>query len=178
MTKISEMNNLEKSNNEIDLKNEIKLEPIMEFHQRLDYYWQSNMIYAVIVLVYTSIRGLMSEDFLYFLKHDPIILLFLIIISLSLLNMVFTRFKSNSIIIADDYLIIKNRFRENKYSLNDIDDIRFYKEKIFRTREILGYFKIKVKSRKRIIRLRATSYWNDKALHKKMIMLKHKLKEY
>lgn len=178
MANITEINNLANVNDNFDLKNEIKLESVMEFHQRLDYYWQSNMIYAVILLVYTSIRGLMSEDFVYFLKHDPIILLFLIIISLSLLNMFFTRFKSNSIIVADDYLIIKNRFRENRYSLNDIDDIRFYKEKIFRTREILGYFKIKVKSRKRIIRLRATSYWNDKALHKKMIMLKHKLKGY
>lgn len=163
-------------NSEINTSNNNNiLQPTMKFKQRLDFYWQSSIIYAVILLVYTSIRGLMSGNFQTFIKNDAFILLFLILITISIINLFFTKFKSNSITIGEDFIIIKNRFREKKYLLSDIYDIRFYKEKIFKTHEVLGYFKIKVKQRKRTIRLRATSYWDDELLHKKLVLLKSKL---
>lgn len=155
--------------------NETELLPEMQFEQRLDYYWQSNLIYLVVLLVYTSIRGLMAENFEVFIKNDPFILLFLIIISFSLFNLFAKKYRANCIIIGEDSIIFKNRFTQKKYNLDEIEDIRFYKEKIFKTRDVPGLFKIRVKNKKRIIRLRATSFWNDKALHKKMVLLKRKL---
>ncbi len=154
---------------------EIELLPEMQFEQRLDYYWQSNLIYFVVLLVYTSIRGLMSENFMVFIKNDPFILLFLIIISLSLLNLLYKKYRANCIIITEESIIFKNRFAQKKYNLEDIEEIKFYREKIFKTHDVLGLFKIRVKGKKRIIRLRATSFWNDKALHKKLILLKKKI---
>lgn len=163
----------------MEIKEEsVKLDKIMEFEQRLDYYWQYNLIYFVILLVYTSIRGLMSEDFVKFITHDSLIMLFLIIISFSLLNLLVKKYRKNSIIVGENFIIFKNRFRQKEYKLENIQEIRFYKEKIFKTREILGLFKIKIKNKKRIIRLRATSYWDDKALHKKLVILKRNLKQY
>jgi|GEM_PF-2551146 len=156
----------------------IKLDKIMEFGQRLDYYWQYNLIYFVILLVYTSIRGLMSDNFVIFITHDSLIMLFVIIISFSLLNLILKKYRNTSVILGEDFIIFKNRFRQKEYKLEDIEEIRFYKEKIFKTREVLGLFKIKIKNKKRIIRLRATSYWDDKALHKKLVLLKRNLKQY
>lgn len=156
----------------------IKLDKIMEFGQRLDYYWQYNLIYFVILLVYTSIRGLMSDNFVIFITHDSLIMLFVIIISFSLLNLILKKYRNTSVILGEDFIIFKNRFRQKEYKLEDIEEIRFYKEKIFKTREVLGLFKIKIKNKKRIIRLRATSYWDDKSLHKKLVILKRNLKQY
>ncbi len=146
-----------------------------QFNQRLDFYWQALLIYFTMVVIYSFTRGsLLAHNFDYIL-NDPLVELFGLFILVSIISYLFKYFTNRSIIIGDDFFILKNRFREKKYELSDIKKIFFGKENKMRNRDSSRIVVIKLASRRRKLRIRPAAYWDDKELFEALGKLKSKL---
>lgn len=145
------------------------------FNKRNDFYWQSTAVYALALIFYVLLRGTIYEWTVSFVLLDPVALLFACFIVISLFGLVYSLYKNHKIIVGNDFIIFKTRFREKKYTLDNIQKISFSREKVSRVRWHFNVIKIKVDSRKRFIRIRPSSFQNEKELIKSIQSLQEKI---
>ncbi len=145
------------------------------FPQRLEFYYQSIAIYSIVLLVYSLLRGTIREGELTLELIDPISILLVVFIIGTALTMLFDLLKRREIIIQDDSLVFKSGKKEKRYQISDIEKILIRQDKTFHFRSNHKTALIKVKNRKRAIRIRFSSYHNDKELFEAIIAFRENL---
>lgn len=139
--------------------------PEKRFTRRLDFYWQYMTVYLIILVVYSVLIGSINEGTITMDFHNPVVLLLFAFIVLTSLNLLFDWFKKKTIIIGNDYIIFKTRFKERRYNKSDISKIAIGKKAIpGGTAFSLRMIKIRVKDRKYLIRIRPHAYWDEKEM--------------
>ena len=127
------------------------------------------------IIVYSITRGsLLAHNFDYII-NDPLVDLFGLFILVSIMSYLVKYFTNRSIIIGEDYFILKNRFREKKYELKDIKKIFFGRENKMRNRDSSRIVIIKLNTRRRKLRIRPAAYWDDRELFEAISKLKSKV---
>ena len=135
------------------------------FHRRNDFYWKSIAIYSMILIVYSLIRGSFgANNTINVVVLDPVVILLAIFILVSTFSLIMSYYKNLSISINKDSIIFKTRNREKIYKILDIDKIAYGREKLFRRKGVYGVIKIKLMNRRRILRIRPSSFWEERAL--------------
>jgi hypothetical protein len=147
------------------------------FVKRIDFYWQFTSIYAVVLLAYLLIRGATSDDAFSstLLLKDPMSIMLAVFTLAAAIGMIVGIYKKHTIIIGKDFIIFRTRFREKKYQRDDMVSISFSRKKITRFPTAHKLVKIRLKERNRIIRIRPSSFWNEKQLMDSIFELKHRL---
>ena len=144
---------------EIKKDDEVKI-----FTHRLDFYWQFISVYAIALFIYFFLKGLFFDATFTKIVRDPVVILLAIFIIGSGFALLYNIFRKRSIIVGRDYLIFKNRFSEKLFNINDIIGINVVKVRIPRSRRkgVIKIIRIKIRDRKRLIRIRMSSFWNAK----------------
>jgi hypothetical protein len=146
------------------------------FIQRLDFYWQYIAIYAIILLIYSILKGSISKGTLTLVVYDPIVILLLIFILSSFLPLLVHYYKQKSIIVGPDFIIFKSRFREKRYSVSDIISISMARVKQIKVRRgTYRIIKVQVQKRRLPVRIRPSSFWNEHDLVESIGRLKKAL---
>lgn len=148
-----------------------------EFVQRLDFYWQYISAYSIVLLIYGIAKGSIDEGTITMQWHDPVVLLLSLFMILSSLFLLYNSLKKKSIVIGDGYIQFRTRTKERTYKIEDIQKIyigKYHKAQFPVTFRII---KIRVKSRKYLIRFRPSNYWNDKELLQKVNILRQELEK-
>jgi hypothetical protein len=154
-------------------KNKIEQSPENPtFVHRLDFYWKFIAIYSVALLVYGLLRGTLRDRTFSISVDDPVVLLMALFILGSAIGMLINVYKARTIIFGQDFIIFKSRFREKTYPLSDIVRISMLKKRIKRIRGQVKVIDIRIKDRKRKIRIRPSSYWNERSLVQSFIRIK------
>lgn len=144
-----------------------------KFNKRLDFYWQYTTLYLVVLLIYTVIRGTISEGKFEVVIYDPIVVLLLIFVVASGLSLLYNYNRKLSIIIGADFIIFKSRFREKKYTISDIKAIHLGREKLLKVRRgAYKIIKIMLNGKRHVIRIRPSSFWNEDELVNAVTRLK------
>lgn len=146
-----------------------------QFNQRLDFYWQALLIYFAMMVIYSIARGSFLAKNIDFIINDPLVELFCLFIFVSLVSYFIKYINNRSIIIGEDYFILKNRFREKKYNLNDIKKIFLGRESKIQNRDSSRIVIVKLNTRRRKLRIRPAAYWDDKELFEALNKLKTKI---
>lgn len=141
------------------------------FTHRLDFFWQYIAVYAIAMIIYVLLKGTISEWTVTVVLLDPLVLLLAIIIVGTAISMIYNYYKKQEVIVGKDFIHFKNRFRENKYTQNEIIKIGFSRERN-KLRSTYRLIKIKVNNRRRIIRIKPMSFWDEKMLVHSVIALK------
>jgi hypothetical protein len=137
----------------------------LEFSQRLDFYWQYIAVYSVILLIYGLLKGTIKEFTIRLVLYDPIVILLGLFIMASALSMLFNYYRQKKIIIGPDFIIFKTRLREKKFLAKDITHISVGREKLIKVRRgAFRIIKIKLANRKRILRIRPSSFYEEDEL--------------
>lgn len=147
----------------------------LTFVKRLDFYWQSISFYALALIIYSVLRGSIDDWTVSIMIYDPIVGLLVLFIVLSAIALLWKYFKNVSLIIGKDFMIFKSRFSEEKYSLKQIRKIYFGMEKALQMKNFIRVIKIRIEGRRRVIRIRPSSYWNEKDLTLALAHIKSKL---
>lgn len=142
------------------------------FERRYDFYWQFTTVYAIALILYVIIRGSFSDQTISIVYSDPVVILLFIFTASSALGLLYNYYKNLSVTVGPNYLSFKTRFSEKKYEEQDIVRIAFGREKTTKFRNGIRIVKIRVKSRKRYIRIRPSSFWNERKLVKYLQNLK------
>lgn len=156
------------NNSNIDKKKE------KAFSRRLDFYWKYIAVYTLAMIFYAMIKGTIEDRSLTVMLIDPVVILLAVFTFLTAIGLFIETSKKKMIVIGSDYVIFSNRFRQRKFTKDDIARIYIGRENA----KYSGKFriiKLKLKNRKRPIIIRPSSYWNEKKLISSFIQLKRKI---
>jgi hypothetical protein len=138
---------------------------------RMDFYYQSLVIYLLFFAAYVLIRGTAGESFKE-LYNDPIFYILIIFIAVFLFIVVMNIIRAPMIILKDDRIIFKNRFGSREVMLSDIINVKIGRRR--RADEEMTYriIKLKLKHRRKQLRIRANDFERGNELIKEFIKIK------
>ncbi len=142
------------------------------FRYKLDFYWQTLLIYTVILIAYALIRGTINLKTLSISFQDPLVVLLSIFVVVTFIFLVVNYILKRSITVGKDFIQFSNRFRKNKFELPEIEKIFVTFESRIKTRGRFTIIKLKIINRKWYIRIRPSIYTEDKELMKSIDRLR------
>lgn len=150
-----------------------------EFTYRLDFYWKAISFYAVALILYGLARGIangsLSEGRVEVVLYDPLLILLFIFVAGSALTLLINWYMRRSIIVGQDFISFRNRYRERTIHLSDITRMAIGREKLIKVRGAFKLVKIRLASRRRLLRIRTSSFHNEQELVQALAALKKKL---
>jgi len=143
------------------------------YKYRMDFYYQTLVIYFLFFIVYAIIKGSFFEEKFQLVFNDPIIYILIIFISIFLVIVILNIIRSRQIIMKNDRVAIKNRFGGREIFFNEILDIKIVKKRIPKEHIPFKIIKLKLKNRKRLLRIRANDYEHGGELIKEFLRIKN-----
>lgn len=155
-----------------DLNNLEKIYP-----QRLDFYYQTIAIDAIVLVFYSILRGTIEGGYITIRLLDPITILLALFIVIASISLLVNSIKRRFIIIGNDYIVFRVSKKEKKYKFTDIERIIIKYEKSIRIRSKFKIVLIKLPERKRYLRLRFSSYQNEEKLFEDILNIKKSIEK-
>lgn len=139
---------------------------------RMDFYYQSLVIYLIFFAAYVLIKGTIGESFKS-LYDDPIFYILIIFIVIFLGIVIVNIIRAPMIILKQDRIIFRNRFGSREVMLNDIINVKIGKKR--RAEEEITYrvIKLRLKNRRKQLRIRANDFERGNELIKEFLKIKH-----
>lgn len=141
------------------------------FSHRIDFYWQAIAMYSVALVAYSLLRGTIAEGQLSVTLKDPIVLLLGAFVVVTGIGALISQYMKRKIIVREDAIIIRNRFREKVVNISQIQRIAFGREKRFE-RGAYRIIKVRIAGRRRLMRIRPSAYDNEPGLVTALLQLK------
>lgn len=145
------------------------------YQKRLDFYWQALIIYLSILIAYSLFSGLLNTRSFAFKFDDPIVMLFGIFVLASGLSFSFSLLQNKKILIDENSITITTRLNETVIPLDSITRIIITNKRKLQNRQSKQMIIIRFNLRRRPLRFRPSSYWDDKDLLNEIISIKNKL---
>ncbi len=134
------------------------------FKYKLDFYYLSALIYLITLVVYGGIRGRFIEKEFTYVMNDPIIYVILFFVVMSLVALVLNLIRNRRLVIHDNAIVFKSRFRERRIDANDIEWLHIGRERLVRTSGRFQVIVFKLRGRRRWVRIRVGRYEKEKEL--------------
>jgi hypothetical protein len=134
------------------------------FKYKLDFYYQSALIYLVTLVVYGGIRGSLVEQEFRYVMNDPIMYVIVFFVLMSFGALALNAYRQRRLIITDDAIIFKNRFHERRIETNDIEWMHIGREARVQTSGRFQVIVFKLKGRRRLFRIRVGRYEKEREL--------------
>ena len=137
-----------------------------KYKSRLDFYYNSLIIYFIFFVAYTLIRGEFSREKFSILLNDPIIYVILIFMIFLLLVLISNAIRAKTLIFTADKIILKNRFGQRELNKSEILLVKFSRERKRRSEDksLIRIVKLRLLNRKRLLRIRLSEFNNEKEL--------------
>jgi hypothetical protein len=141
------------------------------FKYKLDFYYQSLVIYFLFFILYAVIKGKFFEEKFQLIFNDPILYILIIFIVVFLAIVMVNIIRNKQIILESDRIIFKNRFGSREISHSDIIKVRILKKRIPNDDLQFRIIKMKLKNRKRLLRIRTNDYERGSELIKELVKI-------
>ena len=142
------------------------------FKYNMSFYYRSTIIYFIVLVLYIIIRGEFVEDSFKLITKDPLLYFLGIIVVSSVLSLLYNLFRNKHIEISDDGISFIDRFKTRIFKTDQIELIKFTRQRrTVNTREFKNV-RIKINSRVRTIFVRLSDYENQNELLKRFEELK------
>ena len=136
------------------------------YKYNMSFYYQSTIIYFVVFVLYTIIRGEFIEDSFTLITKDPIIYFFAIIVFISVLSLLYNLYKNRHMEVSDEEISFVDRFKRKSFKYDDMIRIKISKKREPSKRSSLRLIRIKLKNRRRLVVIRPSDYENADELLK------------
>ena len=134
------------------------------FKYKLDFYYQSTLIYLVTLILYGGIRGSFVEKKFEYVLNDPLMYVIMFFVLMSIVALVLNYIRNRRLIVAGDEVIFKNRWHERHVSTSQMEWIYVGRETRVQTSGRFQVIMFKLKGRRRVIRVRVGRYEREKEL--------------
>ena len=104
--------------------NDIKENTMKKFKYNMSFYYQSTIIYFVVFILYVVIRGEFVENSYKLITKDPIIYFFAIIVSVSLVTLLYNLYINKYLEISEEEISFVNRFAVKTFHLDELTEIK------------------------------------------------------
>lgn len=138
------------------------------FKYKLDFYYQSALMYLVTLVAYGGIRGSLVEKEFIYVMNDPILYVIIFFVLMSIGALVLNYVRNRRLVVSDDSISFKNRFRERTIEVDHIEWMHIGRERLVQTSGRFQVVLIKLTNKRRAIRIRVGRYEEEKDLINEM----------
>ena len=138
------------------------------YRYKLDFYYQQSLLYLVTLVLYGGIRGTYTFEQLPSLAADPMLYIIVFFGLLSFVVLLLNRARDRKLVLAPDRIIFHNKFRDREALFGDIEWMHVGRERSVRTAGRSQVIVFKLKSRRRLVRIRVGRYERDRELYFEM----------
>jgi hypothetical protein len=147
------------------------------FKYNLTLYYQATIVYFIAFVLYVIIRGEFVENSFHLLLKDPILYAFGLIVTISIIALLYNMFRKRFIEFEDDTILFGNKYSIRKINIYDIDEIKLFKKRLEKEYSFFRLVKIKLKKQNRKILIRTSDYENEEELIEQFKLLQTKLEK-
>lgn len=144
------------------------------FEYRLDYYWKSLSLYAIVLSVFILIRESISNTKVIDRIYQPIIFILIIITAITTIALLYQMYQKKKIIIGETKFILSNRWFTKIIDFQSISKLIIRSNK-YKKLDIYRIIFIKVKGKKRAIRINPAYYNEENLLIEEFARIKKEL---
>jgi hypothetical protein len=134
------------------------------FHYKLDFFYQSTLLYLVTLILYGGIRGNFVEKKFEYVLNDPIVYIIVFFVLMSIVSLVLNMLRRRRLVITQDTIIFRHRWAERTIAVNDIEWMHIGREITVQTSGRFQVIVFKLKHRRRQIRIRVGRYEREREL--------------
>jgi len=134
------------------------------FRYKLDFYYQSALLYLVTLILYGGIRGSFVEARFEYVLGDPLMYVILFFVVMSIVTLVVNRVRDRRLVIDGSAIIFRNKFYELRIDTKNIEWMHIGREKTVQTAGMFQMAVIKLRDRRRLFRIRIGRYERAKDL--------------
>lgn len=142
------------------------------FEYNMSFYYQSTIIYFIVLVLYTVIRGEFVEDSFTLIINDPVLYFLGLIVVFSIAALLYNLLLNKHIEISEDGIAFIDRFKERKFGKKQIVFIKFFRQKGSTQSKRLRIVRIKIEGRLRPIIFRISDYENEDNFYNKIMEMK------
>lgn len=134
------------------------------FKYKLDFYYQSALIYLVTLILYGGIRGNFVEKKFEYVLSDPIMYVIMFFVVMSLVVLGLNALRNRRLVVQHDGLLFAHRWQERRIRVADIEWMHIGREPHVQTGGRFQVIVFKLKNRRRFVRVRVGRYEREKEL--------------
>jgi hypothetical protein len=134
------------------------------FKYKLDFYYQSALIYLVTLILYGGIRGSFVEKKIEYVLDDPILYVILFFVLMSFATLALNALRNRRLIVSEHTIRFKHRWHERSIEVGDIEWMHVGRELRVQTGGRFQVIVFKLKRRRRLLRIRVGRYERDREL--------------
>ena len=150
-----------------------------QFNVRLDSYWQSVAVYAVVLILYVVIKAMwdttLQTGIVNVVVADPMVVLLGLFVVISIIALIANMVSRRAIIVTEDAIAFVSRYHQRTFSIEEIDRIVIGRDRRIKIRGVLSLVKVHIKGRRRPLRIRPAIYENEQLLVSALLSLRHNL---
>jgi hypothetical protein len=128
------------------------------FRYKLDFYYQSALLYLMTLILYGGIRGSFVEARFEYVLDDPLMYVILFFVVMSIVTLVINRVRDRRLVISESAIIFRNRFDELRIETKNLEWMHIGREKSVQTAGMFQMAVFKLKGRRRLFRIRIGRY--------------------
>jgi hypothetical protein len=142
--------------------------PEKVFRYKLDFYYQSTLIYLVTMILYGGIRGNFVEAKFQYVLNDPLMYVIVFFVLMSIVTLLLNSIRNRRLIITQDAIIFSHRWQERKIGVDQIEWMHIGREAHVQTSGRFQVIVFKLKGRRRLFRIRVGRYERERELVSEM----------
>jgi hypothetical protein len=142
------------------------------YKYRMDFYYQSLVIYFVFFVLYAVIKGNFFEEKFELVFNDPIIYILMLFIAIFLVIVIVNIIRARQIILKNDRIVLKNRFGSREILHNEIINVKVGRRRKRRDDNFIRIIKLKLKNRKEWLRIKANEFEKGGELIREFLKIK------
>lgn len=131
---------------------------------KLDFYYQSALIYLVTLVLYGGIRGNFVEAKFEYVLSDPLMYVIIVFVVLSFLALGLNYVRGRRLIITESAIVFKHRWAEHRLPIAEIEWMHIGRESRVQTSGRFQVVVMKIIGKRRLVRVRVGRYEREKDL--------------
>jgi hypothetical protein len=134
------------------------------FRYRLDFYYQSALIYLVTMVLYGVIRGSVVEKRFEYVLDDPLMYVILFFVVMSFGALAVNALRGRRLVITHDAIVFAHRWNERRIPVAEIEWMHIGREARVQTAGRFQVIVFKLRGRLRYLRVRVGRYEREREL--------------
>ncbi len=134
------------------------------YKYKLDFYYQSALIYLITLVVYGGIRGNFVEKKFEYVLDDPLMYVIVFFVLMSFVTLLLNLVRNRRLIITADAIVFKHRWHERLIRVDQIEWMHIGREARVQTSGRFQVIVFKLKGRRRLFRIRVGRYERERDL--------------
>jgi hypothetical protein len=141
------------------------------FKYKLDFYYQSALIYLVTLILYGGIRGSLVEKKFEYVLNDPLMYMIIFFVIMSFITLAMNALRGRRLIIGERTIAFVHRWHERRIDVEEIEWMHVGRELRVQTSGRFQVIVFKLRNRRRLFRIRVGRYERDRELVHEMLRI-------